>query len=104
MERRKTQLEEKLLSNGWYLESKDYAGKYSQKTLSYTYSKDLVYGNGVVNARVIINAKRDEIIDIQVKNPYKQEIITRSQVEAMDILLDFVNEEVEKALNNEENR
>lgn len=39
MKRRVTDLEQKLLDNGWKLTSKTYCGKYSQFTLKYEFTK-----------------------------------------------------------------
>ena len=94
MKRRKTQLEEKLLGLGYYLESKDYAGKHSQITLSYTYGKDILFGGSVVPVQVIINQKRNEVLEVRVKN-FKNEYLNMTNIEFFEEVFDKVCAELD---------
>lgn len=68
MKRNITQLEEKLLNQGWKLTSKTYKGKESQLTECYVYSKiiDFEYDEFCFEAR--LNCHRDKIIAYHMVN------------------------------------
>ena len=65
MKRKTTELEQKLIDNGWKLINKTYSGKHSEKTDHYEYFKMETLSTQNINYGQIIklNAKRTEIID-----------------------------------------
>lgn len=58
MERKTTELEQKLLKNGFELTQKKYTGKHSERIASYLYTKGCLF--------VVLTPKRNEIIDYGV--------------------------------------
>ena len=64
MKRKITELEQKLLDNGWYLANKRYTGKRSEKTLCYEYQKtsDLRNDNKVYDLFINLDLKRSQIV------------------------------------------
>lgn len=75
MKRKLTELEKKLIENGWYLESKTYYGKHSDKVLNYiyrkTYEKKYVVSedNTIVTCDVfetVLNRERTHVDDIRM--------------------------------------
>lgn len=70
MKRKITELEQKLLDNGWYLTNKRYTGKRSEKTLCYEYQKtsDLRNDNKVYDLFINLDLKRSQIVKYGVAN------------------------------------
>ena len=70
MKRKITELEQKLLENGWYLANKRYTGKHSEKTLCYEYQKtsDLRNDNKVYDLFINLDLKRSQIVKYGVAN------------------------------------
>ena len=70
MKRKITELEQKLLDNGWYLANKRYTGKRSEKTLCYEYQKtsDLRNDNKVYDLFIDLDLKRSQIVKYGVAN------------------------------------
>lgn len=70
MKRKITELEQKLLDNGWYLANKRYTGKRSEKTLCYEYQKtsDLRNDNKVYDLFINLDLKRSQIVKYGVAN------------------------------------
>lgn len=68
MKRNITELESKLLDNGWKLLYKTYKGKKSQFVWSYVYAK--AYPD--YNAKVILDAKRSKTLDIFIENKHSE--------------------------------
>lgn len=70
MKRKITELEQKLLDNGWYLANKRYTGKHSEKTLCYEYQKtsDLRNDNKVYDLFINLDLKRSQIVKYGVAN------------------------------------
>ena len=70
MKRKITELEQKLLENGWYLANKRYTGKRSEKTLCYEYQKtsDLRNDNKVYDLFINLDLKRSQIVKYGVAN------------------------------------
>ena len=64
MKRNITELESKLLDNGWKLLYKTYKGKKSQFVWSYVYAK--AYPD--YNAKLVLDAKRTKTLDLFVSN------------------------------------
>ena len=70
MKRKVTDLEKKLIENGWYLAVKRYTGKRSEKTLCYEYQKtsDLKNDNKVYDLFINLDQKRSQIVKYGIKN------------------------------------
>ena len=70
MKRKITELEQKLIENGWKLVCKSYSGKHSEKTEHYEYCKVETLKPQNINYGQLIklNAKRTEIIDYGLLN------------------------------------
>lgn len=58
MERKTTELEQKLIANGFELTQKKYKGKHSERIASYLYTKGYLF--------VVLNPKRDMVLDYGV--------------------------------------
>ena len=76
MKRKITELEQKLLDNGWYLANKRYTGKRSEKTLCYEYQKtsDLRNDNKVYDLFINLDLKRSQIVKYGVANLFIERI------------------------------
>lgn len=70
MKRKITELEQKLIDNGWKLINKTYSGKRSEKTNNYVYFKTETLTSQNINYGQLIklNAKRTEIVDYGLLN------------------------------------
>ena len=70
MKRKITHLEQYLIANGWYLATKRYSGKHSEKTLSYEYHKtsDLRNDGKTYEQIIKLDQKRSKIVDYGIKN------------------------------------
>ena len=70
MKRKITELEQKLLDNGWYLANKRYTGKRSEKTLCYEYQQTsyLRNDNKVYDLFINLDLKRSQIVKYGVAN------------------------------------
>lgn len=70
MKRTITELEQKLIDNGWCLTLKRYIGKHSEKTLCYEYHKTSdIRNNGKTYEQIIkLDQKRSQIVDYGIKN------------------------------------
>lgn len=72
MKRKITDLEQKLLDNGWQLTNKNYTGKHSEKIECYEYHKtsDLRNNGKTFDLVIKLDQKRSQIVDYGVKNVY----------------------------------
>lgn len=70
MKRKITNLEQKLINNGWCLTIKRYTGKHSEKTLCYEYHKtsDLRNENRSYEQIIKLDQKRSHIVDFGINN------------------------------------
>ena len=70
MKRKITDLEQKLINDGWCLAIKRYTGKHSEKTHRYEYHKTSdIRNNGKSYEQVIeLDQKRSQIVDYGIKN------------------------------------
>ena len=64
MKRKTTELEKKLIQDGWRLHNKVYEGKKSEKTSAYIYAKE----EGAFVKILQLNPKREEIIKVAINN------------------------------------
>lgn len=64
MKRKTTDLETRLIKDEWYLESKRYSGKHSEKTKCYVYRKTIEGNNNVI----ILDKKRNKIVKYGIDN------------------------------------
>lgn len=70
MKRKVTELERKLIDNGWCLTTKRYTGKHSQKILCYEYHKtsDLRNDNKTYDLFIQLDQKRSQIVKYGIAN------------------------------------
>lgn len=70
MKRKITDLEQKLINDGWCLALKRYSGKHSDKTLCYEYHKTSdLRNNGKTYEQIIkLDQKRSQIVDYGIRN------------------------------------
>ena len=99
MKRRITELEQTLLKDGWYLVSKDYTGKHSEKTKRYEYIKTITYeDNFGFQGFIYLNDKRNKIVNIGV-NVFNGKMTDETHHELycqFDYLNDYVAKLVKK--------
>ena len=78
MKRKRTELEENLIKNGWCLDHKTYTGKHCDKVFQYIYEKCYVKeykrpdGKVIVStdlAQVLLDSKREHIDDVVIRVP-----------------------------------
>lgn len=74
MERKVTELEKRLIGNGYRLTTKQYGGRKSDKTLSYYYEKGDYF--------VRLDYKREKVLSCGLKNYFRKEL-TRIEVEGI---------------------
>ena len=74
MERKVTDLEKRLIGNGYRLTTKQYGGRKSDKTLSYYYEKGDYF--------VRLDYKREKVLSCGLKNYFRKEL-TRIEVEGI---------------------
>lgn len=70
MKRKITDLEQKLINDGWILTTKYYTGKHSEKTLCYEYYKtmDLMGEDKKYGAIIKLDQKRSQIVNFGIPN------------------------------------
>ena len=96
MKRKITDLEQKLLNDGWYLITKEYTGKNSEKTLSYEYTKCVPYDKDLgFQAIVKLNANRDKVINVGIPNIYVDKLDSERAAELHNRFL-FLKDYVSK--------
>lgn len=73
MKRKITDLEKNLINKGFVLKEKKYAGKHSEKTASYVYEGIYTPYLMIINLNVVVilNAKRDKVLNIGIVDPLK---------------------------------
>ena len=86
MKRKTTDLEQKLISKGYYLSHKTYGGKKSQKTLFYYYINK--------NSFVKLDSKREKVVTYGLLNYHAMEL-TRLELQGIQIVLDMLESEIE---------
>ena len=86
MKRKITQLEQRLLDNGYYLSHKSYSGRKSEKTLSYTYVCQ--------NKFVRLDYKREKVITYGLLNYHAMEL-TEMELQGIKLLLNFIKNDLE---------
>lgn len=74
MKRKVTELEQKLINDGWCLTTKRYTGKHSQKILCYEYHKtsDLRNDNKTYDLFIQLDQKRSQIVKYGVANLFME--------------------------------
>jgi len=78
MKRKVTEIESKILNDGWCLTTKRYTGKHSQKILCYEYHKtsDLRNDGKSYDLFIHLNQKRLQIVKYGIKNLFIEEMTT----------------------------
>lgn len=76
MKRKVTDLEQKLIKDGWYLTTKRYTGKHSQKILCYEYHKtsDLRNDNKTYDLFIQLEQKRAQIVKYGIANLFMEQM------------------------------
>lgn len=64
MKRKTTNLEQRLINDGWCLSLKRYTGKHSQKTFCYEYSKNIDDQEHII----VLNPKRTNVVKFGIAN------------------------------------
>jgi len=82
MERKQTDLEQRLIGNGYRLVGKQYCGRKSEKTAYYDYEKHTPSGIQFVR----LDSKREQVLATGIRN-YFNERLTRVEVEGIKITL-----------------
>lgn len=78
MQRKVTELEQRLINNGYRLTTKEYGGRKSEKTLCYVYEKGEQY--------VRLDYKRDMVLSLGISN-YSCKRVTKVELEHLRIML-----------------
>lgn len=78
MKRKTTDLEQRLINNGYRLTTKEYGGRKSEKTLCYIYEKGEQY--------VRLNYKRNMVLSLGISN-YSCKRLTKVELESLRIKL-----------------
>lgn len=76
MKRKRTELEENLIKNGWELDHKTYTGKHSDIVLHYVYQKVYVKEYERDDGKVIVNTELGEI-SLDSKRTHIEEVTIR---------------------------
>lgn len=76
MKRKVTDLEKKLINDGWCLTTKRYTGKHSQKILCYEYHKtsDLRNDNKTYDLFIQLEQKRAQIVKYGIANLFMEQM------------------------------
>lgn len=76
MKRKITELEQKLINDGWYLNLKRYSGKHSEKIECYEYEKtsDLRNDGKIYDYFIDLDQKRLQIVKYGIKNLYVEKM------------------------------
>lgn len=65
MTRKVTEIERRLINDGWYLVSKEYSGKKSEKTLRYKYFKVIKDKRNII----FLDKSRNQVIKYGIETP-----------------------------------
>ena len=76
MKRKVTELEQRLINNGYRLTKKEYGGRKSEKTICYDYEK----GDQFVR----LDYKRENILSLGITN-YHPQVVTKLELEELRI-------------------
>ena len=87
MKRKITNLEQRLIDKGYYLSHKQYSGRKSEKTHSYTYVNK--------NTFVKLDFKRENVISYGLLN-YSAMELTRMELQGIEIVLNMIENEIKE--------
>ena len=104
MKRKTTDLEQKLINDGWCLVVKRYCGKHSEKILCYEYHKisDLRNENRTYEQIIKLDQKRSQVVDFGINNMFV-EFLNDQELTFVRSLYLILKLYVEKLVNVEEN-
>ena len=85
MERKRTEIEKRLIGNGYRLTKKVYGGNKSQKTLLYYYEKG--------NQYVKLDYKREKVLGVGISN-YSVQELTRLEIESAMITIRNIEDDL----------
>ena len=86
MRRKITDLEQRLIDKGYYLSHKQYSGRKSEKTHSYTYVNK--------NAFVKLDFKRENVISYGLLN-YSAMELTRMEWQGIGLMLNIIEKDID---------
>lgn len=87
MKRKITELEQRLIDNGYRLSHKQYGGRKSEKTLSYYYVKQDQF--------VRLDYKREQVLSLGLLNYHCQEL-TKMECEGIKLRLYYIEQNIEE--------
>lgn len=91
MERKTTELEQRLIGNGYRLTNKQYGGRKSEKTLYYDYEKHTPTANQFVR----LDSKREKVLACGLKD-YSCKALTRIEVEGIKIIIRNIEDDIKR--------
>ena len=100
MKRQITDLEQKLLNKGFYLDQKFYVGKHSEKIGGYIYKKDPCEHTNNCTIFVELGGKREEIVNAYIKKgsiTFDKNLIKQLDLD-YETCVDYILKEEEKPL------
>jgi hypothetical protein len=83
--RKVTDLEKRLIANGYRLSHKEYGGRNCDKTLAYFYVKDGCF--------IKLDTKREKVLARGLYN-YQCKMLTRMELQGIKLLLDRIDDEI----------
>ena len=92
MKRKITELEQKLLDNGWVLTSKEYCGNHSQFTKHYQYYKIIDLPHFSYGVRVRLDKKRVKVLSYEVEEQY--DYISKKELDDYKQVFEIVEKEL----------
>ena len=96
--RKTTQIEEKLIEDGWYLKSKSYSGKNSEKTDFYDYTKNVEFEENFAFAAIVrLDSKREKVINIGIPN-INVDNLTRDKLDDIHLRFEYLQTYIQKLL------
>ena len=100
MKRQITNLEQRLLDKGFYLDQKFYIGKHSEKIGGYIYKKDPCEHTNNCTIYVELDNKREDCVNIYIKKgsvTFDKDLIKQLDLD-YDTCIDYIQKEEEKPL------
>ena len=87
MNRKITELEQRLINNGYRLSHKQYGGRHSEKTLSYYYVKNDQF--------VRLDYKREQVLSLGLTN-YQCRELTRMELEGLKLRFYNIEQDIKE--------
>lgn len=107
MKRHITNLEQKLIDNGFILREKHYYGKHSEKTFYYVYigaiSINIDNEELDISTYIELNPKRDDIKNVKIINPFIELRIDINEIKKLNEIVYLVEEKLKNIINGDTN-